>query len=220
MKARVIRPGLLDKKARTYGADFDQSARFKFNNQTNILPKVVEKYQPTGLIIQASITDISNIKKHLNEETHEQLYARAEKSSIATLQAASQLLSNHPHMDIMVFKRPPRQDDMAIISDYANQVLTKFYYTLDASIRDRITIGNHDLPTSGQMGEHIFGSPSTTQGYDGVHLRGQGDVRAITDSIINSIKNQNNIRRKTPSVTSTQQAELNVHTSNRFSVLN
>ena len=122
MKSKVVRPGMLRKNYRIYGADYDPLPKFRYNNHTNTLPRVVQKSKPSGLVIQASITDITNIKLHLHDETQDQLYMRAENSSISTLQAAVSLLDNQPELDIMVFKRPPRLDEMSRLSEHANQV--------------------------------------------------------------------------------------------------
>ena len=89
---------------------------------------------------------------------------------------------------------------------------------LEFSLVKFSTIGNHELPSTGKMAERIFGLPDSN-GYDGVHMRGPDGVRALTDSIINNIKNQNQARRKMKTISSLQE-EVHIRTSNRFDCLN
>ena len=186
----VSAPGLSGPEAkynRAYGSKYDPRALFPNNNQEYKIPQLLQKEMTDNLLIQASITEISNLAK-IPKSNQESLYSRAQESSENTMKTVEKTLEKHPNLKIILMKRPPRHDNMVEESEFANFVLDCLGEKAKIRYGSRLVVAGHtDLYGEGTK-DKLFGVKGQTQGYDGVHLRGVEGQEKYTKSVLKILK--------------------------------
>ena len=175
-----------------------------------------------NLVIQASTTDITNVKgKSRNEK-----FKVATESSINMVKIAEETIDNYKDIEkLLIIQRPPRVDEMEEFSQLSNEILKDQINKSKHS--DKILYGQHDYLV--KMDERdsfrLYGSPRSP-GYDGIHMRGTEGSQLFMTSILNIFKEaklgrysdwkQTNKKFASPPVS----MESSVPTLNRFDPLN
>ena len=220
---------------RAYGSRYDHKAQFPNNNQEYKIPQLLAKDKADILIIQASVTDITNLKKvpATNVNT---IYGKAAESSEDIVKTAKNALEKDPELQIILMQRPARFDSMADVSEWSNFVLSCKVEEAKKMYGDRLVLGEHSNLHTEEAVEARYGVEGRTPGYDGVHLRGTKGQQAYTDSVIQImrkhglgseewqvVRGQKGARRKEVRVQEARSQELRANptiTQNRFEPLN
>jgi len=145
------------------------------------------------------------------------------------------VLDNNPKIKKgVIMKRPPRYDNMADESEYANFVLDCLGEKAKAKYGDRLVVAGHSsLYLEGARRDEVYGVKGRTQGYDGVHLRGPEGQKTYTASVAEilvraglkaqwqEVRNRRSSRgQEARREVRRQEPESPVTISNRFSELN
>ena len=160
------------------------------SSHTNILPNLPQALAPiwkeASVLLQASITDISNCRRALDEQDDAACKQYCEASNMLTLEAATTLAARvSPKGRVVLLPRPPRFDDLRRLSEYANQDLKVQYLALPAITRKKLMLVNHRIKVdTDQEKRDIFGDFESN---DRVHFRGPAGQRALSGSVANAI---------------------------------
>ena len=171
--------GAVIKKTKAYCSKF--GGKIPAKNFTEVVPKVlsVEKYD--YLIVQASSTDLTNLRDLPESTANEYYKQQAVLSSYQMVAAIDSALTSHPYLKgVVLMERPPRYDDLRDLNRLANGLL----HEAVAKSRNvgKIFIGQHNLECEGGLQASRYGTPSSHQ-YDGIHLRGTSGRMAFTRSV-------------------------------------
>ena len=171
------------KHDRAYGSKYDPKAQYPNNNQEYKNPQLLAREKADILVFQASVTDITNLRK-ISTINVNSTYEKAVESSESAIKTATKALDNDVQLQVILMQRPARYDSMADVSEWANFVLSCKVEEAKKQYGDRLVLGEHSsLHTEGAV-EARYGMESRTPGYDGVHLRGAKGQEAYTDSVI------------------------------------
>ena len=172
---------------RAYGSKYDPRAQFPNNNQEYKIPQLLAREKTDILVIQASVTDITNLKK-VPSTNIDFIYGKAVESSENTVKTSTKALEEDPALQIILMQRPPRFDSLADVSEWANFVLGCKVEEAKRQYGDQLVLGEHtNLHDQGQV-EARYGVEGRTPGYDGVHLRGGKGKEAYTESVVQILK--------------------------------
>ena len=186
----VSAPGLSGPEAkynRAYCSKYDPRAMFPNNNQEYKIPQLLNREMSNNLLIQASVTDITNLSK-IPKSNKEYLYGTAQDSSVNTMKTVEKTLEKHPLLKIILMKRPPRYDNMSEESEFANFVLDCLGEKARMRFGDRLVVAEHTILYEEGAKDRMYGVKGRTQGYDGIHLRGVEGQEAYTRSVVQILK--------------------------------
>ena len=161
------------------------------------MDKELAKHSFDYLVIGGGSVDISNLDTSVSSE------ANIDNLKADTITSASQLFciaeaSLHEYgqlKKVVLLNRTPRFDPISSdqlklkpqLSKLANSVF--FDLWCNSKFRDRIVIGEHNLPMSqGEEHSNLYGHPLDKDMYDGVHLRGQSGRSTLSSSILEILK--------------------------------
>jgi hypothetical protein len=229
----VLVPGMSGPEAkfnRAYGSKYDCKAKFPNNNYEYKVPQLLQRDKTRNLIFQASVTDLSNLKEVPKSNTN-YLYDKATESENAIKTAKASLDKDSDLEKVVVMERPPRDDSMYDLNEWANFVLRCQGEEAREQYGDRLVVGRHTnlYLEDGASKVAIYGEQGRTFGYDGVHMRGVEGKLAYTKSVIDILKKSGLESLKWKVVGDkeasnkkkvSQEVRRPVTTSNRFSMLN
>ena len=168
------------KKTKAYCSKF--GGRMPSKNFTDIVPKVMGSEKFDYLVIQASSTDLTNLLELPKNTVDEYYRQQASLSSYQMVASVDSALTSHPHLKgVVLMERAPRYDDFHELNRYANTVLHEA--VAQSKYTNKIFIGQHTLECQDGLRASRFGSPSSHQYYDGIHLRGTSGKMAYTRSV-------------------------------------
>ena len=228
------------KTAKAYSSSWDENARFREKNVTDVVKKEQRKKSFNHIVLGAPTVDISNIdttnvKPTDNKEVFKQIVGISCKNM---MKIAENALSNQPELkNVTIMNHAPRNDAPAvdpsgikpILANYANSYLLELW--LDSPMKNRIFIGSHNLDCSGNTWTKRYTDEQSGR-YDGVHLYGSPGQAAYTESVVNILLSSFQTLANDDSHTSCPQTKYkrrtfssvvtgnsNIKTQNRFSTL-
>ena len=168
------------KKAKAYCSKFGGLMPTK--NLTDIVPKVLGSEKFDYLVVQASSMDLTNLLELPDPTVDEYYRQEASLSSYQTVAALDSALTSHPHIKgVVLMERAPRYDDLHDLNRYANGLLHEA--VAKSRHGNKIFIGQHTLECEGGLRASRYGTLSSNNNYDGVHLRGTSGKMAYTRSV-------------------------------------
>ena len=223
---RFVVPGLKGngeaKKARCYGSINDKKSKFPNNNFKEVVPKQMSQLKSRGknvktLIIQASTTDITNTKHNSRDEQ----FKAATESSINMVKVTEDTLKNFDDLEtVLIIERPPREDSMDEVSQFANEILKS--EIVKSKYSNKIIYGRHKLLNEiyEKDSSKLYGRPDSPS-YDGLHMRSNEGSQLYMDSLTNIFKEAKMGKHKYNENTTTKvQGSSSIPTKNRYSPLN
>ena len=202
------------KSAKAYSSVFDNSARFKHQNVTDVAKKELAKAPFKHLVLAAPTVDISNLNTdNVRAKDNVDVYKeKVRKSCRNMMKVAQDALTSHPElMKVTIMNHAPRYDSSdvdpvglkPILANFANSYFLELW--LDSPLKNKIIIGSHSLECTGD--EKVRRYTDERNGRcDGVHMYGRAGKAAYTDSVLNilisSIQPQNPAQQKHASQTS------------------
>jgi hypothetical protein len=182
----LFTPGLYGPGARTdrvYGSEYDSVSRYPDNNQRDKIPQLLQIREVDNLVLQASTTDITNLKKFGQTDANiSEVYEAARKSSANVMEIAEEALKANTNLKkVVIMERPARFDELYDVSEYSNFVLRCL--GSKSPYQDRLVVGEHSLYCVDSVRVARYGQPGHTRGYDGVHLRGKEGKDAFSWSV-------------------------------------
>ena len=130
---------------------------------------------------EAPSVHLTNLPKNTS---HEQASEQARESSQQIIKVAADAVKNHTNLQhLIVLEAAPRYDQWAELNEYGNEELHEALKTIEnEEVRNKITIGRHNLQCVGGLRLSRYGDPSK-RNVDGVHLRGSSGNISLSRSI-------------------------------------
>ena len=201
------------RSAKAYSSVFDNSARFKHQNITDVAKKELTKAPFNHLVLAAPTVDISNLNTDNVRavDNVDDYKERVRKSCKNMMNVAQDALTSHPElMKVTIMNHAPRYDSSdvdpmglkPILASFANSYFLELW--LDSPMKNKIVIGSHSLECADNEKERRYTDERNGR-WDGVHLYGRAGKAAYTDSVLNilvsSIQPQNPTKQKRASQT-------------------
>ena len=182
-----------------------EKTRFPEKNFAKVINAEVKKSRPDILLIQSGSVDVTNLKTKGNNPDKYGEYFKQEVIISATnlFTHVCNVLKSDPHLKkVILMKQIPRYDHAsndphaikAALSQLYNDTLMQLW--LASPLKDRLTIGSHRLECSGGVRESRYRFRNK---FDGVHMFGQSDRKAYTESVLRIIRDAGHIKSPPPS---------------------
>ena len=187
----LIVPGLKDRFSRMYTSQRIPGSKFESQTQSAVMPRIIEAWAPRYLVIQGSITDITEIK-HQPRRAQEQLASRSADTLMTAVERA--LVTNPGIVTTVILERPPRFDGKGPLSELAN---SRMSFLWDRSRqKSRICLGSNRALALALYGhedtqDRFYGAPDSHHNKkkaDGVHFRTTIGKLAYTQHIAKALQ--------------------------------
>ena len=151
------------KTAKAYSSNEDIKALWPDRNFTKVVKNELAKHPSDCLVMSAPTVDITNIDtSKLTENDNTDIYQQmVYVSCVNMFTCAENAAKENPNLKkVIIMEHAPRYDTKDIdplslkpaLAKYANNVIMQLY--LNSKLKNRITIGQHSLATSGYGSEH------------------------------------------------------------------
>ena len=189
------------KTARAYTTDGDNSEvnplrdppRIPDENFKDVVESELEKDDYKYLVLGSSSADITNLNTVTNPESNLEFYEHeAIKSAQIMFTLAEAAIFTFKNLKkVVIMNSPPRfdtsaNDPLALKPQLSSLINSSyFHFWSHSQYRDKIVLGQHDIPhTLGNSHHEGFGSQDHPH-YDGIHLIGPRGRSIVTNSISN-----------------------------------
>ena len=187
----------LIKTSKAYSSIWDEHARFKHLNITDVSKKELAKGEFDHLVLGAPTVDISNLDTSNVKATDntEELKTKVETSCQNMIKVAEDALENNPKLqNVTIMNHAPRFDGHRVdpiglkqnLANFANSYLLELW--LDSPHKNKVLIGSHSLDCSKDIKNRRYTDPQSGR-YDGVHMYGDVHKTVYTESVLNILLN-------------------------------
>jgi hypothetical protein len=189
--ANLIVPGLHDHFSRMYTSQTIPGSRFEAQTQSAVMPTVIEAWAPGYLVVQGSITDITEIRNQ-PPWAAKLLASRSAETLMTAVEQA--LVANPAIVTTVILDRPPRFDGKGPLSELANSRMSSLW---DRSHQKRrICLGSNQALSLALQGHEstqdlFYGAPNSRhkgKKADGVHFRTTNGRRAYTQHVATALR--------------------------------
>ena len=183
-KASLIAPGATrPREDRAYCSSPDwPGARFPQNSLQQMVPEQLGEREYTNLILLAPTNDITNLREIVSRTERERLAVQSAKNTIRVAEQALKSVET-----VLIMEQPLRVDDMAELSEFSKRKLREFAKSCPLAGRIKIGSSRLDIISCDEKKKEVFGKP-TDRGVDGIHMRGAGGKRFLSETVIEAIK--------------------------------
>ena len=181
------------KTAKAYSSVFDNSARFKEMNVTDVVKNELNRAPFDHLVLAAPTVDITNLDTaRINPTDNTGWFKeKIEKSCQNMIRVAEEALTNNSSLKkVTLLNHAPRFDTPNVdpaglkpnLANFANSYLLELW--LDSPLKKQLFIGSHTLDCSADGKMKMYKHDHDGR-YDGVHLYGSEGKTLYTASVIN-----------------------------------
>ena len=181
------------KTARAYSSVYDDGARFKNMNVTDVTKKELVNGQFDHLVLGAPTVDITNLKAdNISPEDNTDVFKEKVKTSCLNMMkvAENAIADDDTLKNVTIMNHAPRYDTADVdpmglkhnLANFANNYLLELW--LNSVSKDKIVIGSHTLEASAEIRNNRQTDDRTGK-YDGVHYYGSEGRIAYIESVLN-----------------------------------
>ena len=180
------------KTAKAYSSIYDDAAKYKHKNISDVTKKELEEASFNHLVMAAPTVDISNLntKNVRAKDNTDEFKERVGISCKNMMKVAQDALKNHPELEkVTIMNHAPRYDTSdvdpvglkSILANFANAYFLELW--LDSPMKNKIVIGSHSLDCSGEERTKRY-TDDRSKRYDGVHFLGGLGKSVYTESVM------------------------------------